>query len=333
MVASEKLGTQCVRGLLAAALWTAFAPCASGVNICYEGRYLDAYGNVKANVQVPATIRAYESEEATAVLGSAETTIATDSDGRFAALAEGLEVTNRCSTFWIGVTPQGGVEIKPRMRVSPAPFAIVAANVERVESAYAVTIGGDLTATKVGEISNQANVKPDATADDIVLTGDATMRGSVEGAKDLYLRKLYLGSGYTSLMRANSPNGVSTKWSEFSADYNMALTDTTGIFGSGSQTKTDSFTAEDDGIVMVMIRVDISIEDPDYWVKATLSNGDFKILDDTLIGVTGEMGARLFTFPVRKGQTVSIKLHNYRYYTWRDVESWAKAKVFYFGAK
>ena len=92
--------------------------------------------------------------------------------------------------------------------------------------------------------------------------------------------------------------------------------------------------AEDDGIVMVMIRVDISLEnDPDYWVKATLSNGDFKILDDTLIGVTGEMGARLFTFPVRKGQKVSIKLHNYRYYAWRDVESWAKAKVVYFGAR
>jgi hypothetical protein len=328
---NENLRTLSVRGLLTVALWAAFAPCAFGVSICYEGRYLDAYGNIKANVQVPATIRAYASEDATAVLASAETTIATDGDGRFAALAEELNVTNTYTTFWIGVTPQGGAEIKPRMRVSPAPFAIVAANVERVESASAVTLGGDLTATKVGD---QGVVNADATADNVMLTGDITLRGSVNGAKDIYIRNLYLNNGNVSFMRANAPNGVSTQWSQFNADYSLAATGTTGIFGSGSQTKTDSFTAEDDGIVMVMIRVDISLEnDPDYWVKATLSNGDFKILDDTLIGVTGEMGARLFTFPVRKGQKVSIKLHNYRYYTWRDVESWAKAKVVYFGAR
>jgi len=298
---------------------------AFGVTVCYEGRYLDASGDVKANVQVPATIRWYASEDATDDLGLAETTIATDDAGRFAAFAEGLDIPVGYATFWIGVTPQGGEEIKPRMRVSPAPFAIVAASAERIESTHAMTIDGDLTAE---------NVKgPDASADNVMLTGDAELRGTVEGAKDLYIRALHLGNGNASLMRANAPNGVSTKWSDFDADYSMSVTGTTGLFGYGSQKKTDSFTAEDDGIVMVMIRVDMSLEnDPDYWVKATLTNGDFMVLDNTLIGVTGSANARLFTFPVRKGNKVALTLHNYRAYGWRDVESWAKAKVVYFGA-
>ena len=251
--------------------------------------------------------------------------IATDSEGRFAATAESLDVPDGYATFWIGVTPQGGDEIKPRMRVSPAPFAMVAAKAKRIESMHAMTIDGDLTANSVENA--------DAAADNVVLTGDLTLRGSVEGVKDLYVRNLYLGSGNASLMRANAPNGVSTQWSDFDADYSMEVMDTTGfILGDTDQTKMDDFIAEDDGIVMVMIRVEISLEDRDYWVKATLSNGDFKILDDTLIGVTGVMNARLFTFPVRKGKKVSLKLHNHRDHAWWDVKSWAKAKVIYFGA-
>ena len=312
-------------GCLVLAALAACSQSAFGASVCYEGRYRDASGDVKANVQVPATIRAYASEGATSALGSAETVIATDSEGRFAALAEGLDVPDAYATFWIGVTPQGGDEIKPRMRVSPAPFAMVAAKAKRIESMHAMTIDGDLTANSVENA--------DAAADNVVLTGDLTLRGSVEGVKDLYVRNLYLGSGNASLMRANAPNGVSTQWSDFDADYSMEVMDTTGfILGDTDQTKMDDFIAEDDGIVMVMIRVEISLEDRDYWVKATLSNGDFKILDDTLIGVTGVMNARLFTFPVRKGKKVSLKLHNHRDHAWWDVKSWAKAKVIYFGA-
>ena len=44
------------------------------------------------------------------------------------------------------------------------------------------------------------------------------------------------------------------------------------------------------------------------------------------------MNARLFTFPVRKGKKVSLKLHNHRDHAWWDVKLWAKAKVIYFGA-
>lgn len=321
----ENMRTGFAARLLASALLAGFAPCAFGASVCYEGRYRDASGDVKANVQEPATIRSYASEDAAEALGSAETTIATDSEGRFAATAEGLDVPSECTTFWIGVTPQGGDEIKPRMRVSPAPFAIVAAKARRIESTHAVTINGDLTAKSVENA--------DASADNVMLTGDVELRGSVEGVKDFYVRNLYLGNGSASLVRANAPNGVSTQWSDFNADYGMENTDTTGfILGAIDQTKTADFTAEGDGIVMVMIRVDISLEDSDYWVKATLSNGDFKILDDTLIGVTGVMNARLFTFPVRKGKQVSLKLHNHREHAWRDVKSWAKAKVVYFGA-
>ena len=321
----ENMRTGFAARLLAFALLAAFVPCAFGASVCYEGRYLGTSGDVKANVQVPATIRAYASENAASALGSAETTIATDAEGRFAATVENLDVPVGYTTFWIGVTPQGSAEIKPRMRVSPAPFAIVAANVGQVESTDAMTIDGELTANRVENA--------DAAADNVVLTEDSTLRGSVNGVKDLYVRNLYLNSGNASLIRANAPNGVSTQWNDFDADYGMAVTDTTGfILGDTDQTKTDGFTAEDDGIVMVMIRVEISLEDRDYWVKATLSNGDFKILDDTLIGVTGVMNARLFTFPVRKGKKVSLKLHNHRDHAWWDVKSWAKAKVIYFGA-
>lgn len=297
---------------------------AFSASICYEGRYLDADGNVKANVQVPATIRAYAGEAGTEALGSTETMIATDPDGRFAAMADGLDVPDSCATFWIGVTPQGGSEIRPRMRVSPAPFAVVAAKAERVVSANAVTIDGDLTANAI--------TNSNATADNVVLTGDATLRGSVEGVKDLYVRTLDLNGGSASLMRTKAPNGSSTQWDQFDADYRLDLTDTTGVFGSYNQTESKEFTAEDDGIVMVMISVQISVIDDTYWVKGTLSNGDFSILNDTKIGVTGSDKSRFFTFPVRKGNKVSLSLHNHRGLIFRDVKSWAKIKVVYFGA-
>ena len=319
-----KLSRTNVRSVVACLLLTALSQSAFSVSVCYEGRYLDADGNVKANVQVPATVRAYASEDAAEALGSASARMATDAEGRFATMAEGLEVPESYSTFWIGVTPQGGSEIRPRMRVSPAPFAVVASKAEMVVSDSAVTIDGDL---KANAIANS-----NATADDVVLTGDATLRGSVEGVKDLYIRTLDLNGGSASIMRTKAPNGSSTQWDQFDADYSLDLTDTTGVFGSYNQTESKEFTAEDDGIVMVMICVAISVNDDLYWVKGTLSNGDFLILNDTKIGVTGSDKSRFFTFPVRKGNKVSLSLHNHRGLIVRDVKSWAKMKVVYFGA-
>ncbi len=307
----------------------AAALAASAASVCYEGRFLNASGTVQANRTIEATLSAYETENASTAFATKSITITTDASGHFAAVADGIDAPQSCSTFWIGVTPSGYAEIRPRMRVSPAPFAIVSANVARME-----TSGRHVAKGTVGVSTLAAG--PSFTADEVALTGDTMLKGNVDGAQNIYLKKLDLDRGALNMLRANSPGNISTRWDEFAADAVLSLTDTTGFFSvTYNQTESLSLTALDDGFAIVLIKVAISVNDSSYWVEGTLENGDFRILDNTRIGRTQYDDAsrsRIFTFPVRKGKTVKLTLHNHRGYTTRDVRSWAKVKMVYIGA-
>ena len=302
---------------------------ASAASICYEGRFLNSSGTVQANKTIDATLSAYETENASTPFATKSITITTDASGHFAAVADGIDAPPSYTTFWIGVTPSGHGEIRPRMRVSPAPFAIVSANVALME-----TSGRHVLEGTVGVSTLAAT--PSFTADDVTFTGATTLKGNVDGAQTVYLKKLDLEKGSLSMLRANSPGNISTRWDDFVADATLSLTETTDFFSfTYNQTESLSITAEDDGFAIVLIKVAISVNDSSYWVEGTLENGDFRILNNTRIGRTQYNDAsrsRVFTFPVRKGKAVKLTLHNHRGYTTRDVRSWAKVKMVYIGA-
>ena len=124
---------------------------ASAETLTFEGRWMDADGNAQTNKSVQAVMKVYLGEtDSNAVAQNNSVTINTDGDGFFVASAEiNLSDHKDKTTFWLGVTPGGGEEIKPRMRVSPAPFAIRAAEAKYLEVEGELKIEGTVTATTV----------------------------------------------------------------------------------------------------------------------------------------------------------------------------------------
>ena len=306
------------------ALLAGAALAAAAADVCYEGRLLDASGAVRANETIPATLRAYETEDAPTAFAEKGIEIATDADGLFAATAS-VDPPAGLDSFWIGVAPGGSAEIRPRMRVSPVPFSIVAASAELLSSAGPISLRG---VSSVGALAPGASV----AATNATLRGDAVFRGGVTGAGNVYFRDLDPGDGRLSMLRTAGPDGISTRWENFAADVTLDV-DPSGFDKTESGSKT--VVAADDGIAMVMVRAVISdnisfmVED---YVAATLHNGDFAVLDRAPLLAREGAVTRLFTFPVRKGMPVYLALVAHRRGWGHHALGQAKIKMVYFGA-
>lgn len=317
------------------ALLAGAALAAAAADVCYEGRLLDASGAVRAGETVAATLRAYETEAAAEAFAEKSVEIATDADGLFAATAS-VDPPDGLDSFWIGVAPEGRAEIRPRMRVSPVPFAIVAARAELLSSDGPLALRG---ASSVDALADGAAV----VATNATLQGDAVLYGDVTGAGSVFIRDLDARNfdPRLSMLRTARPDGLSTLWEDFDADATLEVENSSSDPAPKSDT---SVLAADDGIAMVMIRATCEGDIGMFaWarVSATLHNGDFSVLsDDTRLQVQGRPRTvtRLFTFPVRRGRSVTLSL-----WVWTRVDSIfggsmvpcrgeAKIKMVYFGA-
>ena len=304
------------------ALLAGAALAAAAADVCYEGRLLDASGAVQSNATIGATLRAYAAAEASEAFAERSIEIATDADGLFAATAA-VDAPAGLDSFWIGVTPEGRGEIRPRMHVSPVPFAIVAASAELLSSAGPLALGG---VSSAGALAPGASV----TATNATLRGNSTFRGGVTGAGGVFIRDLDPGDGRLSMLRTAQPGGISTQWDGFAADRTLEVE---ADFFNGTESRAMTIVAEDDGFAMVMIRAVDSKHDyaGNHYVEATIHNGDFLVLDRSRLLEGYGVVTRLFTFPVRKGRRVLVELRAHRTAFGHNVLGEAKIKMVYFG--
>ena len=309
---------------------------AGAVTVCYEGRLLSEYGVVQSSQSKTAVVRAYDGEtDGAKLLGSAQTTIKTDVNGLFAATAE-LDIPSSNSVFWVGVEVDG-TDIKPRMRVNPAPFALVAAEAERIESDGTVKLSGNVA---VGSISNGTVA---VNAKTVALNGDTVVRGSVENAGDVYIGAIDAAKGNVGMMRVSNPNNITTQWDGFQADKSVSVSVRNVLYMT--ETGELALTAEDDGIAMVMVRASVGDSDACH-VDLKIDNGDITIYNmgpsdstDTVsyfaagTDSAGKTVTRLFTFPVRRGKSVTVAIKcEKNFLSGAAAVCDVKARMVYFGA-
>lgn len=305
------------------ALCAGAALAAGAADVCYEGRLLDASGAVRANATLSATLRAYGTEDAaeSEAFAAVPLAIATDDEGLFAATAA-VDIPAGLDSFWIGVAPEGGAEIRPRMRVLPAPFAIVTASAELLESDGTLSLPGAAT---VETLADGATV----AATNATLQGPTTLRGDVRGVQNVFIRDLDVRGGHLSMLRTEGlADNLSTRWEEFAADRTLDVE--TSLFREDAANSL-SVWAEDDGFAMVMIRAE-DRSGHNSFASATLSNGDFPILSGARLQAGEGSSTRLFTFPVRKQRPVTLSLQVHHGVLRNPVRAWAKVKMVYVGA-
>ena len=104
------------------------------VSVYYEGRLLNAAGAVQTSRTSPRLRRSISRRTARKPTRRPNSRLRDRCGRPFRADGRQPPGAVRTGVFWLGVTPQGGDEIRPRMRVTPAPYAIAAVHAARVES-------------------------------------------------------------------------------------------------------------------------------------------------------------------------------------------------------
>ena len=298
--------------LLAAAF---VAVAAHAVTVTYDGRFMDASGDIQPMRNVNATIRTYAAADSAGALSEARITFSTDAEGYFSVSTSALWIPPDCSTFWVGVTPDGYGEIAPRMRVSPAPFAI------RAAQARALEVNGEFRVEGTAEITTLSGTQ-NANIGALAATDSLALNGGVNGMGTLYTGKVNLGSsGRLSLFRAES-----TDWKQL-----MALK----IYAFGSEkSDTTSFVAQDDGIVEIRARVDTSSFSSVSFYMNIRNGDDFTIGDiNEALPFSNRDNYMYFTFPVRKGSTVTVSAKLTTSSMWYTPDAYIEYKCFYAGVE
>jgi len=155
----------------------------------YEGRYLGSDGAPVVSTTKAAALKVYTGETTSTAAGSAQITIATDSEGYFATTADvALSGADGADTFWLGVTPEGGSEIRPRMRVSPAPYAIRAATARVLEVDGDLKLDGTVTITT---LANADKLIPNSIATSKPLSID---KAGLENVRNLTIGEISRGN-------------------------------------------------------------------------------------------------------------------------------------------
>jgi len=302
----------------------------------YEGRYLGSDGAPVVSTTKAATLNVYTGETTSTVAGSAQITIATDSEGYFATTADvALSGADGADTFWLGVTPEGGSEIRPRMRVSPAPFAI------RAASARVLKVDGDLKldgTVTITTLTNADKLIPNSIVTSKPLSID---KAGLENVRNLTIGEIsranYGPTDSLSMLRTGNGAVPNFYWDRFPADVTKRVATNNRIGKEDGVT----ITASEDGIAIIMVRTYLQGEGLDVmnqkWnITATLSNGQTTFLDNSVIedgSYTGYMYNLHFyawSVPVHRGKDLTLKFKiglNYCY-----VVAEAKIQFVYFGA-
>ena len=295
---------------------------ARAVTVTYDGRFMDASGNIQSNTTINATIRAYAAaDSADALSDEVQITFSTDAEGYFSISTSELWIPPDCNTFWVGVTPDGYGEIAPRMRVSPAPFAI------RAAQARALEVDGEFKVEGTAEITTLSNAKI-ANINTLIATNSLLMNSSVNGMGTLYAGRINLqDSGRLSLFRAGSSG-----WTQL-----MKLS----IYAfQRYKNEANSFTPTDDGILVMRVWVDTSSYD-DVSLNMRIYNGDVYSYDGEDFSI-GDSSKKLpisskdyiyFTFPVRKDKKVSVDATLRTGSMWYTPDAYIEYKCFYAGVE
>lgn len=283
----------------------------------YEGRYLGSDGAPVVSTTKAATLNVYTSETTSTVAGAAQITIATDSEGYFATTADvALSGADGADTFWLGVTPEGGSEIRPRMRVSPAPFAIRAATARVLEVDGDLKLDGTVTITT---LTNADKLIPNSIVTSKPLSID---KAGLENVRNLTIGEIsranYGMTDSLSILRTGNGAVPNFDWNHFPKQ-----------LGAGDSFDTDGYserdfgvteTASEDGIAHIMINVYMygrNYREKSWSLAATLSNGQTTFLYDNVIeaGYVPYNTERGFSshyyawsVPVHRGKDLSLKL-------------------------
>lgn len=300
------------------------------VSVYYEGRLLNAAGAVQTSCTRPATAAVYLTADAGDAHSTTNFTIRTDANGYFAQMVGGLQVPSDTAVFWLGVTPEGGSEIRPRMRVTPAPYAVSAAHAALVESD---------TVSAEGRVDiASATVRSPLSAGSLHLAGPVTVSGGVSGFKGYVVDSVSLGGDATfDVLRANHPGNLTFDWDSFSADKSLSLDDTSGFFSTDyNQEGEIKITADDDGFALVLCRCYRGKGNDhvaDYEVHMSIGNGDFDVMNNRQVATDGgDWAVRAWTVPVRKGKTLKVWCKTHRGSTAYDVKAYVKVAMVYVGA-
>ena len=305
----KKQTFHCIRSAAAALVLALSAGASFATTVTYDGRLLGADGSAQTNATVGAVLRAYASNDATEPISSQNVTIQTDAEGFFSISTTSLDIPTGCMTFWLGVTPDGGSEIAPRMRVSPAPFAL------RAAEARALEVDGEFKVNGKVQITN-LDVAGELVSQELVVTDHLDLKGDVVGAETLFTGDIDLNGGFFSLFRP-----VSRNWETMVSVH---------LIGSSDKTATACFVAEDDGIVVARISMDTG----DYTrchAFLGIDNGDFLVSNSAVDLRLTSKHWRYFTFPVRRGKTVIFTLKTHRDTIIRTPETTVEVKRFYAG--
>lgn len=255
---------------------------AAAAELAIDGRWLDSGSNVVANATVPATVNVYTNETDAASVASGRVSLATDAEGFFRVVASDLDLPADCRIFWLGVQPDGGSEIAPRMKVLPTPFALCAAEAEYLE-VDDLAVKGTVT---IGTLSNAT-----ATAETVSVRDNLAISGSVTGLDNLFLNEIDDAPGNLALFREDSGRGF--------------ILENPGL---GQKTEADvlrHLKVEDDGMLFLVVHP--PLYDHSSWhVHLTIDNGDFRIDSGENFRFWGADANLFFTLPVRKGNKVSV---------------------------
>ena len=337
-------------GIAASLALALVAVAARAETVTYEGRWIGAGGDAVANAAVAATLNVYAAEADATPLATKGVTLSTDGGGYFVATADVRDLPKGAATFWLGVVPEGGSEISPRMRVSPAPFAIRAAEA-RVLEVDELSIEGTVEATTLSAERIDAGRA--------VVSGATSLDCSFQNARDIYMDKLaFPGSGSGLSLFRSQTGAPSLDFGAFPYDRQLDVAGT----GLGTSIAADSgrltFVAEDDGIAVVLVRTRVSrhINNSLSWkVFATLSSGGTTYfsnarLEDGEQHYLDEEGkawsfehVNAYTVPLVRGKEFSLDLRTVRTGSFAfggpsngskmEVVAAAKVKTFYAGAR
>ena len=302
----------------------------------YEGRYLGSGGAPVVSTTKAATLKVYTSETTSTAAGSAQITIATDSEGYFATTADvALSGADGADTFWLGVTPEGGAEISPRMRVSPAPFAIRAASARVLEVDGDLKLDGTVTITT---LANADKLIPNSIVTTKPLSIDEV---GLENVRNLTIGEISRGNyrmtDSLSMLRTGNGAVPNFYWDRFPADVTKRVATNNRIGKEDGVT----ITASEDGIAIIMVRTylegeGLEVMNQKWNITATLSNGQTTFLDNSVIedgSYTGFMYSLHFyawSVPVHRGKDLTLKFKIGLNYCCVVAE--AKIQFVYFGA-
>lgn len=298
-------------------LFLAAALCASAsaAPFVYEGRWLKS-GQPQKSADTTCTVNFYESEGGSAFATLQGVPLKTDSDGYF-VVSTNAPATAK-DVFWVGVAPQGGVEIEPRFRVAPVPFALAAAEASLVQSDATVSVTGTATIDRL-------ETSGDVEVENWTIPSGGTVKMKNAQFNKVRLTQLSLAPGDTLRLYDALNAALTPDYDSFPQEITVrtevnVYTSGFGGFYLHADTKehSDEASYAADGFLVLAIRGEPKkCPAPRVSIKV----GTEQILDNWKLGSDkGDVVKRCMTVPYRNGEKIVVKVKAVGYED--HVDSW-----------